>query len=624
MPAPQHRDFTFSLEDAGFTNPQTGRNFLIAIGIDAYQDETIPNLRNAEHDATQMTEVLTKRYEFDKNNTRILLNEKATRENIMEELDGLSDQITDEDNLLFYFSGHGYFRKKGTHGIGYLVPSDAKTGHYSTLLPNSTLLDYLSLIDAKHILLVVDSCYSGSLITKMRDVPSFSKQREGIAKYANRVGKLRSRMGLAAGRIETVADGLGKHSPFTTSLLGVLENNTLTDFPSSELFQKVKTNTTLKADQTPIAGVLAKGLHDGGEFVFQLRPDEPQDWEKAKAEDSIKSYEIFLQLYPEGKYVEEAFWRLAICKDNRSGYRQYMRQFPGGTYCREAIASLARVEERESFDRAKRRGESALRAFLLDYPNGQYGTQAQEEIERIMNAEQEPEAWQAALRGGEKELQAYLDQFPNGKNAASARSKIQRLYKEEEAKMEAEAQARMQKGTKPIEKSASIEKKKEQKKKIRIGQKPESRINKERVSQQEPVPQGLMSAPVASPSLQAEDLQVAKWFKPLTIVFITVHVLGIIYGLSVLLYGGYPETGVPICLIFTSGMITSIKLLKQQKTSFPLAMFNLIVFSMVEIAVLDDLLFLEIIPILLCLMAYTANSKNWLMENKEKVRQVAV
>lgn len=454
-----NRDFTFSLDDEGMATPHRGSNYLLAIGIDAYRDDSIPNLRNAKRDAEQIGQLLSKRYLFEEDHISTLFNEQANKKNIIKELDRLVNKIKAEDNLLFYFSGHGYLRKKGTGRLGYLVPSDAALGDYDSLLPNSTLLDYLPIIDAKHILFVVDSCYSGSLITQMRDVPSFEKLREGIAEYASRVGKKRSRMGLAAGRMEAVADGIGEHSPFTTSLLNILEHNTIADFPSSELFQKVKTHTTIKANQTPISGVLAKGPHEDGEFVFHLRPNESQDWKKATAEHAVKSYKVYLQRYPKGEHIEQAWWNIAELEDNKQGYRDYTQKFPGGTYYKKAVDGMKRVEEREAFETAKSRGEGDLLEFLMKYPDGQYAQAAREEIARIQAMDQEPRAWQAALQGGEQEVQAYLDQYPDGAHAANAKKRLTSLRqqkKQQEAKTR-QMRAREQRARKEAERKKKEE-----------------------------------------------------------------------------------------------------------------------------------------------------------------------
>ena len=74
----------------------------------------------------------------------------------------------DPDNrLLFFFSGHGYTRHGGRKG--YLVPADAPDprqddrGFARKALPMSQILAWSRNIEAKHVLFLFDSCFSGTV-----------------------------------------------------------------------------------------------------------------------------------------------------------------------------------------------------------------------------------------------------------------------------------------------------------------------------------------------------------------------------------------------------------------------------------------------------------------------------
>ena len=74
----------------------------------------------------------------------------------------------DENNrLLVFFSGHGYSRKG--HSKGYLVPVDApdprrdEKGFLRKALPMSQVLAWCRQMEAKHVLLLFDSCFSGTI-----------------------------------------------------------------------------------------------------------------------------------------------------------------------------------------------------------------------------------------------------------------------------------------------------------------------------------------------------------------------------------------------------------------------------------------------------------------------------
>jgi len=79
-----------------------------------------------------------------------------------------------ENRLLFFFSGHGYTRKQGKKG--YLVPVDApdpRENEHAFLqkaLPMTWVMAWSRQIEAKHVLFLFDSCFSGTIF-KSKDLP---------------------------------------------------------------------------------------------------------------------------------------------------------------------------------------------------------------------------------------------------------------------------------------------------------------------------------------------------------------------------------------------------------------------------------------------------------------------
>ena len=74
-------------------------------------------------------------------------------------MDRIAQNITNKDNLLIYFSGHGI--EIGNEG--YWVPSDARTKERSQLIPNSEIKNALSKTVCKHALIMVDACFSSTI-----------------------------------------------------------------------------------------------------------------------------------------------------------------------------------------------------------------------------------------------------------------------------------------------------------------------------------------------------------------------------------------------------------------------------------------------------------------------------
>ena len=239
-------------------------NHLFAIGVDDYS--SLPPLNNCVRDTQSLVTVLTEKYQFEEKNVNFLYDQDASRENILNTLDALSQRLTAKDNLVIYFAGHGYYSKYSK--TGFLAPVNGKADSVASLIYNSQIRDYIRGMAVHHLFLIVDSCFSGDLILRsMDDTPQTPDEL-----FAKRIDAFPSRWGLAAGRIEKVSDGLvGDHSPFARSLITFLDKHPADQFAVSEIIQHVKKITTYNADQTPIGGVLKKTDDQGGEFVFRKK-----------------------------------------------------------------------------------------------------------------------------------------------------------------------------------------------------------------------------------------------------------------------------------------------------------------------------------------------------------------
>lgn len=244
--------------DGSEYNVADATNYLLLIGIDAYKEW--PTLNNAVSDVDSISRILTNQYRFNQENITILKNENATLGNIYQVLRSYIERITPQDNLLIYYSGHGYFDKLLNEG--YWVPIDApREVNVSTMLPNAQILKIIENINSQHTFLVADACFSGSLFA--------ATTRSG---YSDKVERYKSRWGLASGRLEVVSDGLsGTNSPFAQGFISFLKNNKEEKTPVSDLVQYVKKKVAETNQQIPIGNPLRGVGDEGGEFVFYKR-----------------------------------------------------------------------------------------------------------------------------------------------------------------------------------------------------------------------------------------------------------------------------------------------------------------------------------------------------------------
>lgn len=238
-----------------------GKNFLLAVAIDKYKH--IRKLNNSVRDADAVVQMLTVNYRFEAANITRLYNSEATEKDIYRELKRLAVTLLPEDNLVIYFAGHGVF--DDITGEGFWIPVAAEEGEEGDYVGNDKILRYLSAIKARHIFLLSDACFSGSLFANVRSA------------LTDRLEKVPSRWALTSGRNEVVSDGPpGKNSPFAESLLEILEQKKHEHVTASQIVQYVKEQVAKATDgaQVPQGGPLFLKEDKGGEFVFHPRAHE--------------------------------------------------------------------------------------------------------------------------------------------------------------------------------------------------------------------------------------------------------------------------------------------------------------------------------------------------------------
>ncbi len=403
-----------------------GVNHLLVIGIDAYLHH--PRLNNARRDAEAFRSLLTTRYQFDPGRVIELYDEQATLRRIIETLESLERSLRPTDNLLIYFSGHGTMNAKKSQGFWVPVDAEKTSADY---LPNDRVRAMIGDMEAHHIYLIVDACFSGSMILR-----SSAAAHELLEQNP-------SRRVLTSGRQEVVSDGKpGGHSPFFDCIRHQLSQGQ--PLSAIELENYVIHNTPRTANQLPEADFILGVGDQSGKFVFHPKRDEARDWADAQADNSPDGYRRYLEAYPQGGHAEEASWQMACLQpqDKRS-YRAYLDQFPWGIYARAAIERIEMLDQEARYQEALRRGEAGLRRFLMDYPDGSFAVEARAALDRILAAERdatqrEDDARRAQALEAERKRQEAAESLRKQQAEEAAAQEQARLAKEQAKKREAE------------------------------------------------------------------------------------------------------------------------------------------------------------------------------------------
>lgn len=231
-----------------------GRYHALIIGINKYQH--LPNLKTAVNDARAVAKVLGEEYGF---RTRLLIN--PIRREIVDALDEYREALEEKDNLLIYYAGHGWLDEEADRG--YWLPVDAIPKRRSGWVSNATITDTLKALAAKHVMVVADSCYSGTLV---RGAAMGARKRN--SDYWKRMASKWTRVAITSGGLEPVADnGVGGHSPFAKAFIDTLRDNDGV-IDGTQLFSKMRRPVMLAAKQTPQYSDVRGAGHDGGDFLF--------------------------------------------------------------------------------------------------------------------------------------------------------------------------------------------------------------------------------------------------------------------------------------------------------------------------------------------------------------------
>ena len=187
--------------------PKTNRkNRALIMGVSNYQNEGpgLQSLENPTRDAQLLYDMLTVNYAFDPQD--VILLKDPTRQSIIDAFDKLSEETTENDNVLVFYAGHGVWDKQKE--LGYWLPSDADIKSKSAWIANSQIKDYLSdnVIRSKHTLLITDACFGGSIF----------KSRSVTAENAIRINELYkepSRKAMTSGNLSAPTPRVGGNMP---------------------------------------------------------------------------------------------------------------------------------------------------------------------------------------------------------------------------------------------------------------------------------------------------------------------------------------------------------------------------------------------------------------------------
>lgn len=211
------RDVRFLLKES-----YSGSRALV-IGINKYKHAS--PLSYACNDAEAIRDILIEDFGFPENNVACLLDEAASKEEILKSYFRFTNgDIGLDERIIIFYAGHGVTVPGARGDVGFLVPYDAILDDFSTYIRWDDLTRNAELIRSKHILFVMDACYGGLALNRHIAPGSSRFLKDMLLRHSRQV--------LTAGKAnEVVSDSGGPiagHSVFTGHLIEALKGKAAT------------------------------------------------------------------------------------------------------------------------------------------------------------------------------------------------------------------------------------------------------------------------------------------------------------------------------------------------------------------------------------------------------------
>lgn len=232
----------------------TARRMALLIGNFRYQPP-IPPLETPPHDVDRIAAALGRKLGFE---VRVLKN--ATKADMVRAVAALAREVGPADSVFVYYAGHGYLMDDTD--MGYWIPVDGSVKTAVQWISNADISKLLGAVPARQLMLVSDSCFSGTL-AREQGVAAGAKSREEVLRR-------RSVLVLSSGGEEPVSDeGKEGHSIFAWHFLNALDRLGGTTV-GYDVYRVVRNGVSEDYPQQPQYGAVVSAGHEpGGEYLFE-------------------------------------------------------------------------------------------------------------------------------------------------------------------------------------------------------------------------------------------------------------------------------------------------------------------------------------------------------------------
>lgn len=239
---------------------RTGKDYAVFFYVTDFQPG-LKDLPDTQTEARDLAKELTDNYGF-----ACSFVPECTKAQIQNELKTWNQRLKPGDQVLFFFSTHGYYDRDSDRG--YLIPSDGhaddQNNYFTSWLSYDDLRTYLAPCKAGHLLVALDACYSGAFgirSNRKPDDPAYNESVDCAAKIGQAM-QYKGRQFITAGKVTEATPG---KSAFAAEILKTLRTGFNED--GMVLIDDLAYRLHKLKSPEPEDGTFV-GHQPGGDFVF--------------------------------------------------------------------------------------------------------------------------------------------------------------------------------------------------------------------------------------------------------------------------------------------------------------------------------------------------------------------
>ncbi|MFK7948505.1 MAG: caspase domain-containing protein [Saprospiraceae bacterium] len=238
----------------------------LIIGINDYE-QIGENLKSPINDAEELKELLKNKYDF--SNIRLLKDGFATKENIFKCIENFQNELTENDQLLIFYSGLAIENENQ----GYWLPANIKVKEdYASLISTNTISEELDKMKCQQTLVITNAYFGYNNFEPSDFFHKLDANSTNSLEAIADINQFKGRQIITSGGIQPILDEDGIHSEFGLQLLTFLENPNQMTFDAFSLYEYLTINTE-NIPSKPEIGHLKNINHEGGQFVFSAKEE---------------------------------------------------------------------------------------------------------------------------------------------------------------------------------------------------------------------------------------------------------------------------------------------------------------------------------------------------------------